>query len=97
VICIFYLVLRGLDTIEDDEKLDQKIKLNYLLTFFNEIEENEDFCVKGCGKGASKYLLEEFPKVIKIYKGLEERYRKIVFDITKKNVPRNALIYNKRC
>jgi farnesyl-diphosphate farnesyltransferase len=84
VVCIFYLVLRGLDTIEDDEKLEEGRKLNYLLTFFNEIEENDNFSVKNVGKGPSKYLLEEFPKVIKIYKNLPEKYRKIVYDITKK-------------
>lgn len=36
-ICIFYLVLRGLDTVEDDMALDNKVKLPALLSFHKKI------------------------------------------------------------
>jgi len=81
-VCIFYLVLRGLDTIEDDEKLDEELKLSYLSTFFEDIE-NENFKVNNVGKGTYKTLLEEFPTVITVYKRLPTKYKTIVKDITK--------------
>ena len=36
-ICIFYLVLRGLDTVEDDMALSDEIKLPALLSFHKKI------------------------------------------------------------
>jgi farnesyl-diphosphate farnesyltransferase len=36
-ICIFYLVLRGLDTVEDDMALSNDIKLPMLLVFHEKI------------------------------------------------------------
>ena len=38
VVCIFYLVLRGLDTIEDDMSISSEKKKQMLLNFHNEIE-----------------------------------------------------------
>lgn len=38
-ICIFYLVLRGLDTVEDDMALSDDIKLPALLSFYKKIYE----------------------------------------------------------
>jgi farnesyl-diphosphate farnesyltransferase len=36
-ICVFYLVLRALDTVEDDMALDNKIKIPALLAFHENI------------------------------------------------------------
>lgn len=36
-ICVFYLVLRGLDTVEDDMALSNDIKLPALLSFHEDI------------------------------------------------------------
>jgi farnesyl-diphosphate farnesyltransferase len=36
-ICVFYLVLRGLDTVEDDMALPDDIKLPALLSFHKDI------------------------------------------------------------
>jgi farnesyl-diphosphate farnesyltransferase len=75
-------VLRGLDTIEDDENLDEKLKLSYLSTFHEDIE-NSDFVVKNVGKGMYKTLLEEFPRVLSVYLRLDSKYKAIIKDITK--------------
>ena len=37
VVCLFYLVLRGLDTIEDDMTLDLEIKVQLLETFHEKL------------------------------------------------------------
>jgi phytoene/squalene synthetase len=36
-VCVFYLVLRGLDTVEDDMALDNGFKLPHLLAFHQNI------------------------------------------------------------
>lgn len=36
-ICVFYLVLRGLDTVEDDMALDKDFKVQELRVFHNKI------------------------------------------------------------
>lgn len=38
-ICIFYLVLRGLDTVEDDMAIPDKVKIPQLLSFHERIYE----------------------------------------------------------
>mmetsp|Transcript_12560 Transcript_12560/g.18769 ORF Transcript_12560/g.18769 Transcript_12560/m.18769 type:complete len:413 (+) Transcript_12560:62-1300(+) len=83
-ICIFYLVLRGLDTIEDDMKLDIKEKAP-LLTSFHEIIEKDGWNMKGIGDTADYVLLmEQFQKVIVVYKSLKPSYQAAIKDITMK-------------
>jgi farnesyl-diphosphate farnesyltransferase len=38
-VCVFYLVLRGLDTVEDDMALDDSVKVPALLSFHERIFE----------------------------------------------------------
>lgn len=38
-ICIFYLVLRGLDTIEDDMSVPLDVKVPELLAFFERLDQ----------------------------------------------------------
>jgi farnesyl-diphosphate farnesyltransferase len=82
VICIFYLVLRGLDTIEDDMSLplDQKIPL--LVQFHEKLfQPGWNF---SCGLADEKVLIENFNIVISSFLYLRPKYQNVVKDITKK-------------
>jgi farnesyl-diphosphate farnesyltransferase len=82
VICIFYLVLRGLDTIEDDMSILKDKKKEMLLSFYNDIE-NDNFTLDCGDKPEYKNLMKNFNKVIKCYKKLHPKYQVIIKDITK--------------
>lgn len=53
-VCVFYLVLRGLDTVEDDMGLAQDIKLPLLREFYKKSYEE---CVGGRALGAGHAFL----------------------------------------
>ena len=82
-ICIFYLVLRGLDTVEDDMALDVKIKRARLKSFWKDLE-NDDFSMQCGDKEVYRTLMAQFPHVIKAYKELDLKYRVVIGDITKR-------------
>eukprot|EP01102_Stenamoeba_stenopodia_P008625 TRINITY_DN2505_c0_g1_i2.p1 TRINITY_DN2505_c0_g1~~TRINITY_DN2505_c0_g1_i2.p1 ORF type:complete len:454 (+),score=124.31 TRINITY_DN2505_c0_g1_i2:107-1363(+) len=83
-ICIFYLVLRGLDTVEDDMKISLETKLPLLHTFHEKISE-PGFHLNGIGDGPYyPLLLEHFDKVVVEYNGLKDCYKKPICDITRK-------------
>eukprot|EP00466_Bigelowiella_natans_P018325 jgi/Bigna1/58080/fgenesh1_pm.52_\ len=82
--CIFSWILRGLDTIEDDMKLDMKTKAP-LLTNFHEIIEKDGWNMKGIGDTPDYVLLmEQFHKVISEFKRLKKPYQAAIKLITKK-------------
>lgn len=83
VICIFYLVLRGLDTIEDDMSIPIDKKKQMLLSFYNDIE-NENFTLDCGDKPEYKNLMNNFNKVIKAYKQCKPKYREVIKEITNK-------------
>ncbi|KAI8344683.1 farnesyl-diphosphate farnesyltransferase [Chlamydoabsidia padenii] len=82
-ICIFYLVLRGLDTIEDDMSLDLNRKVDLLRSFdtiiyrkgwtFNENGPNEK----------DRDLLVHFDVVIDEFLRLKPGFQKVIADITR--------------
>jgi len=90
-VAIFYLVLRGLDTVEDDTeylKDDPAAKHDLLRTFYQKIEDPE-FHLTNCGttlQATSHYahLMLHFQHVCKAYIGLEDKYKKVIADVTKK-------------
>jgi len=83
-ICIFYLVLRGLDTIEDDMKLDMKEKGPLLIEFHNIIEK-DGWAMSGVGDTDDyRLLMRQFDKVISVYKSLKPGYKAAIKLITKK-------------
>ena len=60
-VCIFYLILRALDTIEDDMTIPQKKKVPMLKQFYTRLQDPE---WKFMGsKEKDKAVLEEFPVV----------------------------------
>ncbi|XP_051908593.1 squalene synthase isoform X1 [Hippocampus zosterae] len=78
-VCIFYLVLRALDTVEDDMSipLDRKVPmLNNFHTFlyqdtwsFSESQEKD------------RQVLEDFPTISLEFRNLAEEYREVISDI----------------
>lgn len=85
-VAIFYLVLRALDTIEDDMEAFESndIKIKHLLSFHNDALENPEWCMDGVGYGDERRLLQEFPKVQRVYAALEPDRQKIIADITRR-------------
>ena len=81
VICIFYLVLRGLDTIEDDMTLDPKVKVPLLVDFHKKLQE-PGWTFSGSGPNEKdRQLLVEFDKVIAEYELLNDGCRYVIADI----------------
>ena len=83
-VAIFYLILRGLDTIEDDMTipLDQK---EPLLRNFHTIVEKEGWNYDGNGPNErDREVLVQFHYVIEEFRKVKPEYRSIIRDITKK-------------
>jgi len=84
VICVFYLVLRGLDTIEDDMTLDVNKKIELLKNFhtFN-YQKGWTFTESGPNE-KDRVLLEQYDIVIEKYLQLDPKYQTIIDDICQK-------------
>lgn len=131
-ICIFYLTLRALDTVEDDMALPNERKLPLLHTFHDKLKDEcaptrplqqlklvllrvpcsarsleptmgvdvlfklhclkprccmslqrcyRSFHVEECGEKNYKELLEQYPKVTRVYMSLEPRCQEVIKDI----------------
>jgi farnesyl-diphosphate farnesyltransferase len=83
-VCVFYLVLRALDTIEDDMvafkgRRDQKVKL--LRSFAHKLRLPK-YRLLNVGDAEEQQLLEEFPKVLTVYHGLSKEDQEVILDIT---------------
>lgn len=83
-VLIFYLVLRALDTIEDDMQAykSQDEKINYLLSFHKTALCDPTWSMDGVGEGDEQKLLQNFPKVHSIFAALSEQSRRVIVDIT---------------
>ncbi|KAB5584871.1 farnesyl-diphosphate farnesyl transferase [Coniochaeta sp. 2T2.1] len=83
-VSLFYLVLRGLDTIEDDMTLDIKVK-EPLLRNFRQHMETDGWTFNGSGPNEKdRDLLVHFDDVIVELKKMKKPYYDIVADITTK-------------
>lgn len=83
-VCIFYLVLRGLDSVEDDMTYPAEKRLALLRTFHQKCEE-DGWKIEGVGDSRNyRILLSNFDKVIHILKGLDKGYREVIVDICQK-------------
>jgi len=83
-VCVFYLVLRALDTIEDDMvafkgRRDHKVKL--LRSFAHKLRLPK-YRLLNVGDAEERQLLEEFPKVLTVYHGLSKEDQDVILDIT---------------
>lgn len=83
-VALFYLILRGLDTIEDDMTI-ALVEKEPLLRSFDEILDQEGWTYNGNGPNEKdRQLCVEFDVVIKEFAVLPENHRIIIKDITKK-------------
>ena len=82
-VCIFYLVLRALDSIEDDTSTDPELRKKLLSEFYINLD-NEHWNLSNVGDKADyRLLLENFEKVIHQYQKLDEKYRRVISEITR--------------
>nr|A0A3G1DJL2.1 RecName: Full=Squalene synthase R6; Short=SQS; Short=SS; AltName: Full=Squalestatin S1 biosynthesis cluster protein R6 [Phoma sp. MF5453]AMY15074.1 squalene synthase [Phoma sp. MF5453] len=83
-ICIFYLVLRGLDTIEDDMTLSTEVKEPLLRNFHTTIyDQSWTFHDSGPDE-KDRELLVHFDCVAREFAKVKDEYKVIITDITKK-------------
>ncbi|RYG49949.1 hypothetical protein EON67_06165 [archaeon] len=82
-ICIFYLVLRGLDTVEDDMQAfagRQAEKLAHLRAFYTYLRD-PDWRMTGVGEGDELVLLEKFFFVNRVFLTLSPLEQEVIADI----------------
>lgn len=81
-VCLFYLVLRGLDTVEDDMQLDPQKKKEILLDFANRIN-GEPFTIENVGDTDDyRDLMAHFDKVVRQFKSLDSGYKDVITQVT---------------
>ena len=99
-VALFYLVLRALDTVEDEMDLTRfepyvtdeiqdtyDVKINMLLHFHKRLMENIPLskCTStGIGEGDERKLVEEFDKVNRVFNTLSIEQQNVIADITKR-------------
>ncbi|KAL2163625.1 hypothetical protein VTH06DRAFT_5683 [Thermothelomyces fergusii] len=81
-VCLFYLVLRGLDTIEDDMTIDVKEKEPLLRNFHTFMEQDGWTFDKNGPNEKDRDLLVHFDQVIVELKKVKRPYYEIIKDIT---------------
>ena len=83
-VLIFYLVLRALDTVEDDMTYFPTVeaKIATLLSFHKTALVDPAWTLMGCGMGDERRLLEEFPRCHSVFVSLPESSRRVISDIT---------------
>ena len=86
-ILVFYLVLRALDTIEDDMeafKGQEDVKINHLNTFHSVALYTKGWNMKNVGEGDEKEFLSNFDKCGNVFRSLKKDSQTIIADITKR-------------
>ncbi|KAG6762898.1 hypothetical protein POTOM_033425 [Populus tomentosa] len=81
-VCVFYLVLRALDTVEDDTSIPTDVKVPILIAFHRHIyDRNWNF---SCGTKDYKVLMDQFHDVSTAFLELGKGYQEAIEDITKR-------------
>ena len=84
-ICAFYLVLRGLDTIEDDMSIDDELKRKMLVAFYkNNHAPDWNFHDLEFEHEGYRLLLSNYNKVSAFYRSLDPMYQEVIEDICKR-------------
>ena len=83
-VCVFYLVLRGLDSVEDDMDFEVSKRLPLLRCFHEKLYDSK-WQIKAVGDSHDyRVLLENFDKVIRRFLALDDEYQFAIADICKK-------------
>lgn len=83
-VCVFYLILRALDTVEDDTTVNKSMKLESLKTFSTYLDENANGVRFSC-QNDNKCIVEllaKFDKVLRTFGKCTSAERKIIRDVT---------------
>ncbi len=84
VVCLFYLILRALDSIEDDMDLSPELKIK-LLREFHTKNYRQGWKISNVGdKEEYRDLLANYDKVVATFLVLEVKYQEIITDICQK-------------
>ena len=85
-VLIFYLVLRALDTVEDDMTAfeSNEIKIQHLMNFHKTALMDPNWSMDGVGEADEKRLLQEFPKCHSVYAALRPESKDVISDITQR-------------
>ncbi|KAH8710187.1 farnesyl-diphosphate farnesyl transferase-like protein [Phaeosphaeriaceae sp. PMI808] len=83
-VALFYLVLRGLDTVEDDMTIPLEKKEPILRDFHNLLEQDGWTFTENGPNEKDRQLLVEFNVVIEEFKHIKQEYKDIIKDITKR-------------
>lgn len=83
-VCIFYLTLRGLDTIEDDTSIPLATKEPLLRDFKDFLEQDGWTFTGNRPEEKDRELLVQFHNVVAEFNNLKPAYREIIKDITNK-------------
>uniref|UniRef100_A0A8C5L331 Squalene synthase n=1 Tax=Jaculus jaculus TaxID=51337 RepID=A0A8C5L331_JACJA len=81
-VCIFYLVLRALDTLEDDMTLSTEKKIPLLQTFHTFLYDPDWRFTES--KDKHRQVLEDFPTISLEFRNLAKKYQIVIADICKK-------------
>nr|TKR85057.1 squalene synthase-like [Populus alba] len=81
-VCIFYLVLRALDTVEDDTSIPTDVKVPILIAFHRHIYDHDWHF--SCGTKDYKVLMDQFHNVSNAFLELGKGYQEAIEDITKR-------------
>lgn len=84
-ICVFYLVLRALDTVEDDTSVDAAVRSKICSEFYKYLDDDrkeDPWSSNDFGTGAEKELLQRFPTVLECYHSLPNQIKTVIRDIT---------------
>ncbi|MBT8180017.1 MAG: squalene synthase [Eudoraea sp.] len=84
VVCLFYLILRGLDSVEDDMDLSNEDKTLLLREFYTKNFEQGWNLTNVGDKQEYRDLLANYDKVIEAFLVLDEKYQIIITEICKK-------------
>ena len=84
VVCLFYLILRGLDSVEDDMDLSYEDKILLLREFYTKNFERGWKLENVGDKAEYRELLTNYDKVIEAFLALDKKYQKIITDICQK-------------
>lgn len=83
-VMLFYVILRGLDTIEDDMTLSNQVKIP-LLREFDQILDKNGWTFNDSGPNEKDAIvLQQFDKVIEEFHNIKPKYQQVIKDITNK-------------
>lgn len=83
-VCVFYLILRGLDTIEDDTSIPLDVKQSLLRSFKDNLDDYDWNFTGNRPEEKDRELLVQFHNVIAEFWKLEQTYQAIIKDITQR-------------